>query len=579
MAADLPVLKRPRRTYSVALASGPSHVTKTFPLTGAETGNVLAPSFYPVARMGPPLRACTVGDAVLYYGGDSYVRGGGAASGHSWKVYQFNATLTDGAYLADRGTEVVTGIVGAATNTMTFTPTTPGTYAVELHLTGANEGDGINAPLGFGVRFLKVFAAGGYDLEGVPELGGPNGSLDDGGVTLDLSYRRPDNLSGRQAVSHLMRICVNKRLFYGTNTGPLEHYTWEPGDALYAPEVLFSGLIDGSTIQEDARTHGVSYRLAGAQLPLTLARVPVQQMTATDDGDPRTVWVPPTFYDLALWNLIMATDPAEIPGWTHIITNLTASDPILHVLQRHTNLLDFFDLALDQTATDVIGSTEASAGSVGDWLRAVQGGRFGRVWTDRKSIIYCGPDDDLRPNAFKPGPVIALDGALYQSVRVSHPQPAVGQVYVETGDVLKADSTNVKVTAGSALEAAIVQKVRPYTLIATYPAASGSGARRTYQAARYNDQAQLDQLAQRLHARDNARFPEIELDFQMFPHLDLGQPVTIELDPRTQEPAVEWNVAGGGVPLRAYVTGYTNTLDPAGGRWKTTLRLREATGV
>lgn len=579
MPADLAILKRRYRSFRAALASGPSHVTRTFPLTGAESGNVLSPSFFPVARMGPPLRACTVGDTVRYYGGNSYVRGGGAASGHTWKVYNFNSSLTDGAYLTDRGTLVTT----VAATTLDFVPASPGTYAVELHLSGALEGDGVTAPLGFGVRFLKVFAAGGYDLEGIPELGGPNGSLDDGGVTLDLSYRRPDNLSGRQIVNHLMRVVVNKTLLYSnSDSAPYEAYTWEPDGGLtlgyYSPEVLFSGLIDGSTLREDARTHEISYRISGAQLPLALARVPLQQMVATSEGDPRTIWVPPTFYDEALWTLIMATDPDEIPGWTHMITNLKASDPILHLLQRHTNLLDWFDLALDQRDTDVIGSTEATAGSVGDWLRAVQAGRFGRVWTDRKSVIYCGPDDDLIANAFKPAAVIALDGGLYHSIRVAHPQPAVGQVYVETADTLKADSTNVKVAPGSDLEAGIIQKVRPYTLTSQYPATAGSGRRATYQAARYNDQTALDSLAQRLYARDNANFPEIELEMGMFPHLDLGQPLTIELDPYTQEGWAEWHAAGVGV-LRAYVAGYTNTLDPAGRRWKTKLRLREATGV
>lgn len=573
MAANLTLLKKPVRDYLVALATGPSHVTRTFPLTGAESGNVLSPSFFPVARMGPPLRACTVGDTVRYYGGDSYVRGGGAASGHTWEVYEFNSSLTDGDYLTDRGA-LVTTFIGV---TFDFTPASPGTYSVELELTGQLVGDGVTSPYGKGVRFLKVFAAGGYDLEGIPELNGPNGSLDDGGVTLDLAYRRPDNLSGRQIVNHLMRVVVNKRLFYGDSAGMTE-YTWEPGDDLYSPEVLFSGLIDGSTLREDARTHEISYRLAGAQLPLALAQVPLKQMTATNEGDPRQVFVPPSFYDTALWLLIQGVVDATA-GWMHTVTNLTASDPILHLLQRHTNLCDWFDLVLYQSETDGIASTEVSAGSVGDAMRAIQSGRFGRVTTDRRGLIYCRPDDDLVPNAYRGSPVIPLDGALIRSYRVSHPQPAVGQVYVETADTIKADEAQVQVGWDNpTLTNAIIQKVRAYTLYSAYPDPAAIGARRTYQAARYNDQAALDALAQRLYARDNAAFPEIELEMGMFPHLDLGQPVTIELVPRTEEEWAKW-YAGEREVLRAYVTGYTNTLDPAGRRWVTTLRLRESTLV
>jgi hypothetical protein len=570
MAADLVVLKRPRKSFTVAMATGPSHVPRTFALTGAETGNVLVPSFFPVARMGPPLRVCTVGDTVRYYGGDSYIRGSGAASGHTWKVYNFNTSLTDGAYLTDRGSPVTT-FVGV---TFDFTPASPGTYSVELELTGQLVGDGVTSPYGKGVRFLKVFAAGGYDLEGIPELNGPNGSLDDGGVTLDLSYRMPDNLNGRQIVNHLMRVCVNMDLWHATASGVFERYNWQPGD-LYN-EVLFSGLIDGSTIREDARTHEIAYRLAGAQLPLTLLQVPTLYVSGVHDGEPYNTYVPPSFYDEALWLLVRGVVDTTDPGWTHVITNLKASDPLLHIIERHTNLATFFDLVLDQSATDVVSTTEASAGSVGDWARAMQSGRFGRVTTNRWSQVFCGPDDDFKPNAFRPSPYINIDGDLYRSIRVNHPQPAVGQVYVETADTLKADAANWKVAPDDPINGEIRQAVRAYTLTSQYPATPEPGRRMTYQAARFNDQTALNALAQRLYARDNARFPEIELEMGMFPHLDLGQPVTIELDPWTEEGWAEWNSGGSGV-LRCYVTGYSNTLDPAGRRWKTTLRLREAT--
>lgn len=561
----------------MAMATGPTFKPRTFVLSGAESGSELTPSFFPVARMGSPLRACTVGQTVPYSGTNSFVRGGGAATGHTWKVYEYNSSLTDETYLASRGA-LVTTVVGT---TFDFTPATPGTYAIELHLSGAVESDGIASPLGFGYRFLKVFAAGGYDLEGIPALNGPNGSLDDGGVTLDLSYKRPDNLSGRQIINHLMRVVVNHRLYYATATGPFEEYTWQPGAPYYDPEILFSGFISGSTIREDAETHEVSYQLAGAQLPLTLAQMPLRYVTGVIDGQPFGTFVPPTFFDEVLWILVKGADATDDPEWVHTVTNLVASDPLLHVLQRHTNLIDAMDFPLDQRDTDTIATSAAQVGAIGDWLRAMQAGRFGRLWTDRKSAIYCGPDDDLISSPFKPAPVIDLDAELFLSIRIGHAYSAVGQVMVESGDTLMADPGGVKNVGKDPVTAELIeQKVRTVSYTSTYPTLAQPGARRTYQAPRYNTQASIDALAIRLFNRDNVAFPDIEIDFQMFPHLDLGQPLTLAFDPRTEEPVIQTliSVSGDG-PLRCYVVGYTNQIAPDGTAWKTTVRFRQSANV
>lgn len=579
MPVDLAVLRRPRQTFEADVAVGPIHVPKTFHLGSpdtADTGTGHTVDFRPIPRLGPPLRKGTVGVPMIWYGGNSYLRGGGPATGHIWRVYPYTAS-SDHGYLAGRGAEITTGKTlldeGA---TLQWTPPAEGTYAIELHFPGVTEGDNVDGPLRFGVRFVVV---GAPTLQIVGDVNGPSGTLDQGGISTSFRYH------GGTVLDHMQRAVLTKKLFYGTNLGPFEEYTWEPrGDfppGYYAEEVTHSGFVQSIAVTEDARTHGIDVTLAGADAALQLLQIPNIILTVTDPepGDPTTVRVTPTFFDQTLWELVQSAVAEEIETatWVHLVAGLRASDVYYHLLSDHSNFADFCDVAPYQEATDTIDSVETPVGSFWDALRAYEGGRFGRVYTDRKSICYIGPDTDLRPDIFRPAPVIALDGTLYRSISVTRQEPSVGQIVVQSADTLKASTVEViKVSAGSELEAAAVQKVAAEALEAAYPAIPNAGAVREYPSARFFVQGDLDALAQLLHARDNAEFPVIELEMGLFPHLELNQPVTLELDPRTGEPTVDWSAGGRGI-LSAYVTGYTNSWNVKTRHWQTTLTVREAT--
>lgn len=576
MGADRSLLRKVQKTYRIAMASGPVHEPKTYRDVPGEvvTTEGFVMTWPPLARMGPPLRACNVDDTVYYYGGNSVGRGGGAAAGHTWNVYEYNVN-SDAAYLDSRGAAVSAGVSTADGGlTLVFTPEAGGVYAIELHLTGDITSDGILGPYGFGIRFLKVFSAGGVDLEGIPEINGPDLGGDE--VSCDVIYKRPDPTGGRQIILPKQRLVINKVLSYGDLASGMTEYTWEPDGGLplgyYAPEVLMSGLVQGSTIREDALSHDIAFTIAGAHVALAQAQVPWIDATGTLDGESYTTQITPPFYDEAFWSLFVDELTDELPYWVHRAANLTVSDVIYHLLVRHTNLATFFDIALDQNPTDTIYSTELNMGSVGDAVRALQEGRFGRLYTDRKSIIYCGPDDDLRPNIYRPDPVITLDGRLYKSITVAHREPTVGQVVIKSADTIQGARDEAR-TSNTAL-----QKMARVTYTSSYPPFPGTGQRKEYEGALFFDQDTLDLMATLLYLRDNAEFPEIELDLGMFPHLDAGQPVSIQLDPHTQEADLEWNSAAGGAPLRAYVIGYSNRLKTPGGSWRTTVRFRQATG-
>lgn len=104
------LMAKPVKDYRIAVASGPVHVPKTYhaPYVVLDQYNSGTFPFRRVPRIGPPMRAMTVGGSLKWYGGNSYLRRGGAGGVGTWKVYEFNAP-TDEFYLTDRGAEVTTG--------------------------------------------------------------------------------------------------------------------------------------------------------------------------------------------------------------------------------------------------------------------------------------------------------------------------------------------------------------------------------------------------------------------------------------------------------------------------------------
>lgn len=585
MPPDYAKLKQPWQTYLLRLAILPIHVPRTFALTDGDTGSGHLVTWTPVPRMGPN-RTCDIGEQLIIYGGDSYVRGGGAATGHTWKIYRYPTGISsDDNYVTNRNLNAtdVTATMGTvldAGKTLQFAPTISGTYAIELHLAGAVEGNGVTAPLGFGVRWVKVPASGAVDLDGVVQLDGPNGSLDEAGVSLRFNYGHPDNVgTGRQSFEPWQRMVAHKRQYYlDPADGLIKEYTFEPSSTFphsyYANEVLFSGVVEDSSVAETALTHGVDYVLGGAQRILERLQAPLATVSVL--GISQTI--PTLFFDEAFYQAVIAPEVVEIGAslWLHRVSAMTFSDPALHLLTRHTNFCDWWDLALWQVDTDTFPTVNVREGDLLGWLRQHEGSRFGVMWSDRKSNFFIGPDLNLRgpdywASAGALNPVIKLDADLYHVISVTRHPPRVGQVVLHTEDVAEALALSEQVK----IDEDEVQLVRRLSREAVHPATATLGRRSVQQSVVAFSQAKLDTLAQRFYKAENAEF-EVEVEILALPGLDLGQCVELEFNPASNEASMEWHAGGLGTkPF--YVAGYQNQVRADGTVLTTRYRLKQIT--
>lgn len=589
-------LKSTHRDFQLWFAKGPVHEPLVYKLTDEDTGRghlIGSMDYTPVPVLGPPLRIVALGDTLNIYGGDSYVRGGGAAEGHSWGVYRYDGE-SDHSYLARRGGSMGSGFSVIDDGlTLQFTPTTAagyteGIYAIELHLTGATEGNGLTAPLGFGVRFVYVIpkdADGIYTspVDGIVALS-LNGGLDQMGWQSQFRYAFPDDVSdvltqARQQFIDNQRFACRYETYYDG-----VQYTWEPDHdfplGYYSNEILLSGYIDSRTIQQSTNAQEVTFNVAGAQRILGLLKIPtlpkaVPSKVQGEEGEVEQI--PTDYIDEKWYDLLLAPIIPDLPdiSWIHRHIGMRFSDPLYHFYTRHTNFCDFHDFRLWQQDEDVIEEVMQQEGSAAQWTRQVAEARMGVVWTDRKSKFYIGPDLNLRGAdywASAPGvttAVIDLDEDLYNGISVQMVQPQIGQVMLRSVDGVKVLSAMIQSRFGKA-ETDIQQFIR-HMRKAIYPAEPGQGARLEKQSIIFFEQPMLDILAERLFKKVNAQYM-INLSCALLPGLDIGQSVLLKFYPRSAERYANW-LDG----KLFYVIGYTMNIKVDGSDWITSYVLAEIT--
>lgn len=582
MPPDLAKLQAVQRNYEVRMALLPVHDAKTYAVPQDTPRTELISTFPPMGRIDSD-RMGEVGEGLIFNGQNSYVRGGGAATGHDWKIYHYNA-MTDDNYLTNRGAEVTTGKTLLAGGTaLQWVPVDPGMYAIELHLNGDIVGDGQTAPLGFSVRFINVFAPSGYDLDGTPRSS-IRASMAEGGASASFRYLQPNQVStGRQSVEPLQRIVIRRREYWW-NGSAFEEYTWDGAAAdptFAANEVAFRGVINGETIQEALTGRGLDFSAAGIQLIASRLRMPVRDLGsfAADSGLPANLPmedIPPAFVDEDFFQAAFAGSLGpNAPPWIYRIAGMRNSDPLWWIIKRFTNLNDYWDVFLWYATVgseDRVVSMGTQAGNVWDWWRKIEQDRIGHLYSDRKGNIFGGPDHNIRGDehwAVNMTPVITFGPDFYRRIDAPRQVPQVGLVVVRSANSVEILSEAIKVGPGAAdLQKFVNNMYRGQAVSAT-----ASGQKVRYEAKAFYSQERVNVIAARLLARDNGEYPSIRVVCPMLGGIDLNQTVAVILDPDTDEPSATWPSPG----KLFLVDAYDHEYDTLFGHWQTVLTLREIT--
>jgi len=575
-AAEYEILKRVVMDFEVIGALQPIHVPKTYSLTDGDVGlgHLVDNTKVIIPRMGPN-RIGIVDEPLVFYGGDSYIHGGGAAAGHLWAVYEYDV-VSDEVYEASRGAQVTT----TGGTVFTWIPSAAGRYSVELHLTDALEGDGINAPLGYGVRFVTVYELGadGFltatDLEELLSLK-LSGSLGASGWNLDMDYGQPNDVTaGRQTIDQNQRVVFRKTEYHGA-----QEFTWEPQNGLplgyYSPEILASGLNDATNLSEQTFNHTQTFAVTDARRVLELLKMPSTPKSVEGYDLPMYT----TFIDELFYQDFIAPEIAD-PEWNgtfwwHRVESMKFSDPILHIIARHTNFCDFWDLGMWQNDTDNVPSIGAEEGDVFSWLKKNNSARLGIEWCDRKSTLYVGPNLNLRGEEYwasAPGLVsemFKLDADFIDNISIQRRQPMVGQVYLETVDIKEVLVSELRELIGPD-ESEDYQSIFRKIHRGVHPITPVAGKRVFVPNMVYFEQGQLQTLAYRMFKMLNFEFA-VSADILFLPGLDTAQTVKLVIDSRSDEPSVVSWATG----KFFYIDSYSHDIDFENHNWGTKLNLIE----
>jgi hypothetical protein len=291
----------------------------------------------PVVRMGPN-RVGVRGSAIQFYGGDSYLRGGGAASGHSWD-------FGDGA----------TGS-GA---TVSHSYSAPGLYQVSLTV---NDGAG---QTNTGYRWVRVYPDWHHAYDGVAEVKSLGGSLSQGGWQCQLKVT-----GDTSTISDRMGVILYAKDYWSVDKqGNSVADTVGLYPERYDPGIVMTGYVVGDTIQVDANTHSVTFEVRTPEV--LLQEVSVFSTDFWNDGE---------------------------KGRGHFIPNLQYADAIQHMFTEHTNFAAWHDVVLwqDTTTPNVIRSITLNEGSLWSWVQDMAKNEFGQVYCDKNSALYIMPNVNVR---------------------------------------------------------------------------------------------------------------------------------------------------------------------------------------
>jgi hypothetical protein len=331
----------------------------------------------PTAVLGPH-RIGFVGEPVIFYGGYSYARARKASIGHTWSGTGSPTITTQLDY-----TQVY--MPGAQPAFAEFTWDIPGIYEVSLKVYGAGSEIGVDSPYHIGTRQVIVYPANATNTD-VIEISGLAGSIEQGGWACqvkmqgDLSY-----LPNARDIQGYIPVVI-----WATPAFEVEKNVWESravglnwdNDDVFNyrddPRILFSGYLVQGSVEVNSDFTVSTFEARTAEMIL-------EQLQTNAYG----------FFE-------SANDGKGIT-----FNDLTIYDVIRHMVQEHTNFMDWHDSCLfsaiyhSEDDDNVVGTQMEykdwtfNSGMYWSNIRDAAENQFERAWFDNRGCLYVLPDRNM----------------------------------------------------------------------------------------------------------------------------------------------------------------------------------------
>jgi hypothetical protein len=321
-----------------------------------------------------PHRIAFVGEGLPFYGGYSYGRWRVAARDHAWSVSGPGTAIIQVG--EDTSIAYEGGPALSATALITFP--VPGVYVVALRVRGVG-----NTHTHTGYRQVIVYPSRLQAFDGLIGISSVTASASGGAqVSLTLQSDMSFLLDIRNQLGYIP-VVILAEYYFETAYGVWERHelgpNWELGNYRDDPRILFSGYIDTETLQIGVDKTTISMTCRTADLIL-------EQMQSGTWG----------FFESAY-------DGAGIT-FTHLMTH----DVIRHMLQEHTNFIDWHDTRLQYNMQDVPFPDGQNLGmEYKDWtfqqgaywsnIQDIAGNQFEVAFVDSRSTLVVMPDRNMWP--------------------------------------------------------------------------------------------------------------------------------------------------------------------------------------
>jgi hypothetical protein len=419
VAIDPTKFLKARQYFRFRIGILPQYHPRTGTSHDSDSGTGHTVHFYDVPLLGPN-RIGVVGEPMEFEGGVSYKRIGGDVDHWEWRVYKSDSeTLGDG--------DLVDSEVPSPDHHFTWTPTEDGIYRIELRL-----GDRKSDKSTDGARFIR-------------------------GHEVNVTYK-PLDPGGTTPVDDWARIVMDVRAYY-SNFSPIDEsdsYDYESDELVStgnppSASVLFNGLVVGDSIVEDHTSETVTFKM---QSPgMALKRLPMVGYYANIDqttdagtvsipveyplmfGDPSASIALPDGTALNVVDYIRQNAP-DFP--VHEITEMHYSDPIYHILQRHTNFMQWFDVYLEQDGDFHTFPYSVGQGDIFAQLKKFQDSRMGVLYSNKKGVLFFSRDVLFQDSTWwgdpVPEPAFTFNRDNIQDMHVEHNPFRVAQVQISGTD-------------------------------------------------------------------------------------------------------------------------------------------------
>jgi hypothetical protein len=432
---DAGQLIKARQLFQLRMAVLPQYHPQTGTSHDGDDGEGHEVDFWAVPLMGPN-RIGTVGVEMEFYGGVSYKHiGDGDASGHSWKVY--------GSSVEELGSGPV--VASGTGTTFTWTPESSGTYRIELQVSNRKSDRTTD-----GARYVRVFASE-WESDLVKELSiSGSFSQESGGYELTVQCKPLDNV-GVTSFTDWARIVIEIRTFYansGLSTD--DEYNYHSDELVTTGNppsrtVMFNGLLLSDTLEEDPITETITFKMVSPCYALQKLPLLGYYGTVTADTDSGSYTLPveyPLMFgdpgssipmpDGDSVNVVEYIREAIDDFPVHEVDDLTFTDPIYHLLQRHTNYMQWWDVYLEQSGEPALYPYSMGEGNVWAQLKKFQDSRMGVLFCSAKGVLYFSRDiafqDDAWWDSNVPTVVMTMDRDSIMEIQVQHEPYHVAQV-------------------------------------------------------------------------------------------------------------------------------------------------------